>query len=113
MNKDIFLKHLNSFQDEAIKELKNHNKVIIKSTKYTGKSVICKKLFNSLNNGVIIYHTGCAPKLFKNAKNRLLELINVDKEITLILDEFYDNELLELISNKNNINCYVVTNDSS
>ncbi len=114
MNKEKFLFNLNDFQNKAVDEVLKYNKVIIKSKMFTGKSMICKKLFNKAVNSVVIYHTGCCPELFEKAKKEFYILLKKYRrsKITVILDEFYDKELLEYIGNINNFNCYVVTNDN-
>jgi len=111
-----FLINLNSFQNTAIKNLLSYkkNKIIICSNKFTGKTMLIKKLFNSSNDEVIIYHTGCCPELFNRAKEELIKIINKykSKSITFMSDEFYDDELLDFI-NKPNISAYIFTNDMS
>ncbi len=111
MNKKKFIYNLDDFQNTAVKELLKYDKVIIKSKKFTGKSFICKKLFDSLNDKTVIYHTGCCPKLFNKAKEELMVLLNDLNEATIILDEFYDDEILDYLCKKDSYKCYIVTND--
>ena len=113
---DNFVKNLNSFQDTAICELIKHkfNKIFIKSNKFTGKTMLAGKLFKNVIDDVVIYHTGCCPELFNRAKEQFINILNdnISKNITIILDEFYDEEILSSIDKKN-ITCYVFTNDIS
>ena len=117
MDKNEFLIDLDDFQNKAVSELiKYKNKsIFIKSNKYTGKTNIAKKLFNSCDDEIVFYHTGCDPKYFDKAFDRFKELINKYeyKSITIILDEFYNSELLDYLKEIDNLTCYVLTNDIS
>ncbi|MGM9877075.1 MAG: hypothetical protein ACI33S_00345 [Bacilli bacterium] len=114
MNK-MFLINLNDFQNKAIEVLlENKNKrIFIKSKKFTGKTMLAKKIFENTNN-TTIYHTGSSPKLFERAKNDFINILNniKENEITIILDEFYDDEIINIV-NKKNYTVYILTNDLS
>ncbi len=114
MNKQ-FLINLNDFQNKAVETLLEHKgKVIVKSQKFTGKTMIASKLFERADSEMVLYHTGCCPELFIKAKEEFLKIIKDNrKETTIILDEFYDEEIMNYISDKDNISCYVLTNDLS
>lgn len=117
MDKNDFLMDLDDFQNKAVFELiKYKNKsIFIKSNKYTGKTNIAKKLFNICNDDIVFYHTGCDPKYFNKSVNVFKELLNNHeyKSITIILDEFYNKELLDYLKKLDNLTCYVLTNDIS
>ena len=63
----IELKNLNDFQNKAVSTLLAYKNqlIIVKSQKFTGKTMLASKLFEQAENDVIIYHTGCCPELFK------------------------------------------------
>ena len=113
----MFLKNLNDFQNKAVSTLLAYKNqlIIVKSQKFTGKTMLASKLFEQAENDVIIYHTGCCPELFKKAKKEFIKVLNKynEKSITIILDEYYDDEIIDLLTNLNNTTCYLLTNDLS
>ena len=117
MKNDVFLKQLESFQNSVVDTLlKNKKKLIfVKGHKFTGKTKIVAKLFNIINDELVIYHTGCDPKYYNKGYDRLIRLIEKYNynSITFILDEFYDEKLLNYITNLKNATCYIFTNDTS
>lgn len=110
-----FIEDLDDFENVAVNELiKNKNKIVfIKSYKFTGKTTLSKKLYNLIKDGVVIYHSGCDPKYFADSYNDFKSLVEkYEKNYkTIILDEYYNHDLLDYINKLNNIVCYIFTND--
>lgn len=117
MNNELFIKKLNNFQNSVLTELLHFkNKLLfVKGSKFTGKTTISKKLFEIIEDEIVLYHTGCNPDHYIEAFNRFKKIIDEykTKNITMILDEFYDLNMLNYIFKIPNITCYIFTNDKN
>lgn len=119
MNKRHFWKMVDDFENQAIKTINDskEKKVIIKGKKFLGKSVTSEKLFSSLSDDVIMYHSGCNPEadqyIYSDFIHSVSEWSSREKSVSIVLDEFYNLEILTYLSKLTNIKCYIFTNDAS
>lgn len=119
MDKRHFLGMIDDFENQTIKAINDskEKKVIIKGKKFVGKSVTSEKLFNSLSDDVIMYHSGCDPEadqyIYTDFIRSVSEWSSREKSVSVVLDEFYNLEILTYLSKLTNIKCYIFTNDAS
>ena len=75
MQSDVFINLLDDFQNTAVNELLRYkNKLVfVKGKKFIGKTNIAKKLYNKIDDDIVIYHTGCAPRFYADAYNSFKE----------------------------------------
>lgn len=115
INKISFINMLNDMQEEAVNYLINNKQhiVIVKSTKFTGKTTIVTKLFNTIEAYPVLYHTGCDPQKREIANKEFIDVLTeyADCQLTVILDEYYDDQIIQYILKHKNISCYIFTND--
>lgn len=94
-----FYDMLNKYQSDVIDFLmKNPNRlIIIRGTKFTGKTTMIYKIFEQESQTPVIYHTGCDPTKRQIAYKYFEKTLNKysDQNCLVVLDEFYTPDVCE------------------
>lgn len=94
--------------------------IILKAQHFFGKTTILKHVFDLSNYDLTIFHTGCNPKYFDKSRDDFLaemelELMKVKKndKILILLDEYYDDNIIKYFLSINyNVKVVIATNSS-
>ena len=97
---------LDSYEQKVTNFLlkQNYHFVIVKGSKFIGKTTIVNQLLEKENRIPVLLHTGCNPKYIKKADKVFLKVLNKyrSERVLVIMDEYFSKKINKiLIKNKN------------